>query len=90
MLTTLVRKDNDQQILSCHYPLLFWPQRMIMAHGHIHSGPNSISSEIAPFHPMRIDVGVDNSNYYPISYIQLKGIIEKQKLSVIDGKITGR
>ena len=83
MLTTIVRKDNDQQILSCHYPLLFWPPRMIMAHGHIHSGPNSISSEVAPFHPLRYDVGVDNNNFYPISYIKLMEIIERQKMQEI-------
>lgn len=83
MLTTIVRKDNDQQILSCHYPLLFWPPRMIMAHGHIHSGPNSTSSEIAPFHPMRVDVGVDNQNFYPISYIELMKLIEANKMQEI-------
>lgn len=78
----LVRNDNNQNLTCCHYPMLYWPTGTWMLHGHIHSGPNSSSSEKAPFHHLRLDVGVDNQNYYPISYIQLKEIIERQKLSV--------
>ena len=79
----LVRQDNNQQITACHYPMLFWPTGSIMLHGHIHSGPNSKSSERAPFHPMRFDVGVDNCNYKPISYLQLREIIDNQKMQEI-------
>lgn len=78
----LVRNDNNQQLTCCHYPMLYWPTGSWMLHGHIHSGPNSNSSEKAPFHHLRLDVGVDNSNYYPISYMHLKEIIKQQKLSV--------
>ena len=80
MLMTIVRQDNNQQVLSCHYPLLFWPPNTIMTHGHIHSGPTSNASEVAPFHPMRYDVGVDNSNYAPMSYVELKNIIDENRL----------
>lgn len=79
----LVRNDNNQNLTCCHYPMLFWPTGSWMLHGHIHSGPNSKSSEKAPFHPKRYDVGVDNNNFYPISYLQLKEIIEKQKMQEI-------
>jgi calcineurin-like phosphoesterase family protein len=86
----LVREDNNQQIIGCHYPMLFWPRGAIMTHGHIHSGPLSKSSEKAPFSPMRYDVGVDNCNYKPISYLELKEIIEQQKLSILDGEKVSR
>lgn len=76
ILTTIIRQDNNRQLISCHYPLLFWPSRTIMTHGHIHSGKKSISSEVAPFNSYRHDVGVDNTDdYAPISYIELSDII---------------
>lgn len=76
----LVRDDNNTQIVACHYPMLFWQPNIIMIHGHIHSGPDSTASEKAAFHPMRYDVGVDNNNYYPISYTKLINIITDQRL----------
>jgi calcineurin-like phosphoesterase family protein len=79
----LVRNDNDQQLTCCHYPMLYWPTRTIMLHGHIHSGPNSKSSETAPFHHLRYDVGCDNNEYRPISYLKLSEIIENQKLCAL-------
>ena len=75
----ILKHDNNQRIFCSHYPQLYWPREAIMAHGHIHSGPNSTSSEKAPFHPLRIDVGVDAHNYKPISYQEVKDIINKQK-----------
>lgn len=78
----IVRKDDDRQLYCCHYPLLYWPANTIMLHGHVHSGPNSTASEIVPFHPLRYDVGCDNNDYYPISYIELEEIINKQRLCV--------
>ena len=76
----LVVKDNNQQMTICHYPMLYWPNNAIMLHGHVHSGPKSTARDIVPFHPMRYDIGVDNNNYYPISYKNLMNIITEQRL----------
>ena len=86
IINTTVVQDDNQQIISCHYPMLFWPERAIMAHGHIHSGPTSTASEKASFHPMRYDVGVDNNNYEPISYLELKDIIDENKARWLNQK----
>ena len=79
----LVRNDNNQNLTCCHYPMLFWPTGSWMLHGHIHSGPNLKSSEKAPFHALRYDVGVDNNLFKPISYLELKEIIDNQKMQEV-------
>lgn len=61
----------------CHYPLMYWRRGYHMLHGHIHSGPNSTANEVVPYHFMRYDVGVDNNDFYPISYHQLKDLFAK-------------
>lgn len=48
--------------------------------GNCHSGPKSTSQEVCKFLPMRYDIGVDNNDYYPISYEQIKVTITKQLL----------
>ena len=63
-----------------HYPCEYWTRGAIHLHGHIHSGPKAETSEKTIFKPLRYDIGVDNNNYYPISYEQVKIIITKQLL----------
>jgi calcineurin-like phosphoesterase family protein len=77
--TVLIKNDNDQRLFISHYPHLYWPRDTWHLHGHIHSGPNSTSSEKAPFHVARYDIGCDNNQYKPISYQEVKDIINKQK-----------
>jgi calcineurin-like phosphoesterase family protein len=72
--------DGTQRLFLSHYPCEFWPSRAIHLHGHVHGGPNSKSSEKCIFKPLRYDVGVDNNDYYPISYVDLVEIIDKQKV----------
>ena len=79
----LIRETNER-IFASHYPHLYWPRGCFHIHGHIHSGPNSTSSEKAPFHPLRYDVGVDNNNYYPVSYRELMNIFDEQRLKSFD------
>ena len=48
--------------------------------GHVHWGPNSAGADAArlPYLlPTQYDVGVDNNNYTPVSYAQVKCIINK-------------
>ena len=63
-----------------HYPCEFWTRNAVHLHGHVHSGPTSSSSDICKFNPMRYDIGVDNNNFKPISYEEIKVIITKQLL----------
>lgn len=63
-----------------HYPCEFWTRGAVHLHGHIHSGPTSTSIETCTFKPMRYDIGVDNNNFKPISYEEIKIIITKQLL----------
>lgn len=58
-----------------HYPHLEWNRNAIHLHGHIHS--NNENGKIE-FNPMRYDVGVDNNNFFPISWKELKMIISNQ------------
>jgi calcineurin-like phosphoesterase family protein len=60
-----------QNILITHYPFLYWRRGSIHLHGHVHGGPGSTASEQVPYHFMRYDIGVDNNNYAPISYLDL-------------------
>ena len=64
----------------CHYPLLYWRRGYFMLHGHVHSGSTSTANEVMPFHHMRYDIGVDNNNFTPISYHQLKVILTKNAM----------
>ena len=70
-------EHNHINFLLCHYPLMFWRSRYVNLHGHVHSGPNIDAKEKVPFHPMRYDIGIDNNNYKPISYHELKIILTK-------------
>lgn len=72
--------DGYMKIFMSHYPHMSWPKNSVHLHGHVHSGPKSTSNEKIPYHPMRYDVGVDNNNYYPISYHELKVILTKKQL----------
>ncbi len=61
------------KLFMSHYPHLYWQRGFYHLHGHIHSGPNSTASEVEIPHRLRYDIGVDNNNYYPVSF---DGIVE--------------
>ena len=64
-----------------HYPCEFWTRGAVHLHGHIHSGKLSSPNEICKFNPLRYDIGVDNNDFKPISYEEIKIIITKQQLN---------
>jgi calcineurin-like phosphoesterase family protein len=70
--------DDQMRFFISHYPHLYWERGAYHCHGHIHSGPLSTASEVAPFHPLRIDIGVDAWDYKPVSYRELKQAFLKQ------------
>ncbi len=76
--------DGEQGIFLCHYPMATWNQAMKGSwnlFGHIHSGQYSSSSEDkVAVHPAQYDVGVDNNNFKPVSYEEIKIILTKRFL----------
>lgn len=81
-----LREEGKPQIIAeiivSHCPLMTWPHRDQGAYnlfGHIHSGPmcqNKIDRDL-PLWDKQYDVGVDNNNYTPISFEEIKKIIHK-------------
>ena len=71
-----------------HYPFLCYggawrnPNNAVyQLFGHIHSGPNSAGKDtdrLVHLFPYQYDIGVDNNNYFPVSWNQIKEIITKQ------------
>ncbi len=71
MLTIHIGK---RPIILCHYPLLCYPDGYYNLHGHVHSGPNNTSRDVlnTVFKSTQYDVGVDNNNYTPVSYEEIR------------------
>jgi len=80
--------DEYQRIVMCHYPLLTWNGKMRgswQLFGHIHSRPLSSASEQAlTFDKFQYDVGVDNNNFTPVSYEEIKTIFTHRALNMKD------
>jgi len=76
--------DGFQWINVCHYPIEAWSKKAKgswMLHGHIHSGSLSTAKDRnIRFIPNRYDIGVDNNNFTPVSYSDIKTIITRQNL----------
>lgn len=72
---------EDQKIVLCHYAMLTWNQShrgSWMLHGHSHGtlpeDPNAL----------RIDVGVDAWDYYPVSFAEIREKMSKKTFKPID------
>ena len=66
--------ENSQVIVLSHYPLLTYPKHLWNLCGHTHS------SKINKFNffKTQYDVGVDNNNYTPVSFKEIKEKIQNQ------------
>jgi len=65
-----VKSIEGQTVVACHYAMRVWPQShhgSYMLYGHSHG-------KLPPL-GLQWDVGVDNNNYYPISFNELKEIM---------------
>lgn len=79
-------KIDDQHIYLNHYPFLCYAgtyrsQPVIQLYGHVHSGQDSTgldNDRLKMTFPYQYDVGVDNNNYTPVSWEQIKEIIKNQ------------
>lgn len=75
--------EDGQRITLCHYPMYSWYQSHRGAwhlYGHHHGTLNFSIEKPFPF-PTMYDVGVDNNNFFPVSYEEIKAIITKQSLA---------
>ena len=75
---------DGQKILLNHYPFFTYStsrQTVWQLFGHVHSNPytsSDDSSKLQYLWPIQYDVGVDNNYYSPISFNQLKTIIQEK------------
>lgn len=77
---------NGQMIILNHNPFLCFGgayKDTWQLFGHVHSGPNSPrngldESRLKYLFPTQYDVGVDNNDYRPISYAQVRAKIQEQ------------
>ena len=68
-----------------HYPFLCFPEN-IQLFGHIHSSPSSESDDVSKFlshgdQHRQYDVGVDNNDYKPVSWQQIKSRYESTEIN---------
>lgn len=78
---------DNQWIYLNHYPFLCYGgsyknKPVWQLYGHVHSGPNCNGKDdcrLKITFPYQYDVGVDNNNYTPVSYNQIKEIINNKK-----------
>ena len=80
---------GDQTVYLNHFPFMCFshadPKQYekynVQLFGHIHSGPlcnGTDTSRSSILYPTQYDVGVDNNNYKPVSWEQVKQIINSQ------------
>ena len=78
--------EEPQRIILSHYPMITWNKKGYgswQLYGHIHSGPRSSASERGIITSItQYDVGVDNNNFFPVSYEKIKMIITKRFLKI--------
>ena len=69
-----VETIEGQTIVACHYSMRVWPQShygSYMLYGHSHGRLPPIG--------LQHDVGVDNNNFYPLSFEDIKKIMKNKK-----------
>lgn len=89
----LTLKIDGRYVYLNHYPFLCYGgawrnpgNAVYQLFGHVHSGPESAGKDtdrLLVLFPYQYDVGVDNNNYRPISWEQVKEMIEfREKIGV--------
>ena len=84
----MILKIDERTVYLNHYPYLCFggawrrPENAVFQlFGHVHTGPNCNgidTDRLVNLFPYQYDVGVDNNNYTPVSWEQVKEIIQKQ------------
>jgi calcineurin-like phosphoesterase family protein len=68
------KKIEGQLVVACHYAMRRWPKSHYGSwnvYGHSHGKLEPIGKQH--------DVGVDNNHFYPVSFYQLKSIMDKRE-----------
>ena len=86
----IILKIDERTVYLNHFPFLcfahsnpylYGDNYAINLFGHVHSGPLSKGDDIGRLQylfPTQYDVGVDNNNFFPVSWTQVESIINKQ------------
>lgn len=84
----MILKIDERTVYLNHYPYLCFggawrrPENAVFQlFGHVHTGPNCNgidTDRLVNLFPYQYDVGADNNNYTPVSWEQVKEIIQKQ------------
>ena len=80
----LLIQIGKQKIYLNHYPFLCYNSAndsVWQLFGHVHTSPRrsmQTGSRLGMLLPSQYDVGVDNNNFYPVSYHQVKNIITQE------------
>lgn len=87
----MILKIDNRCVILNHYPFLCYggtyysPEYTVWnLHGHVHSSPYDIekrgkdNDRLEFRFPYQYDVGVDNNNFKPVSWEEIKNIIERQ------------
>lgn len=75
---------ENQKICLNHYPFLCYDGSNVgvwQLFGHVHTNKNNTGNDAARLKvlfPTQYDVGVDNNDFTPVSFAQVKEVIEKQ------------
>lgn len=75
-------KGGSRLIVMCHYPMVSWNKAhwgSYMLHGHCHGNLNHLNASTT-----RYDVGVDNNNYMPILYDDIRLVMDKKTFIPVD------
>lgn len=83
---------GNRSVYLNHYPFLCYggtyrndEDAVWQLFGHVHSGPNNTGldcNRLTNLFPYQYDVGVDNNNYTPVSWNQVKEIIKSQNSKI--------
>lgn len=80
-----IRVDG-QKIVLCHFPMLTWNKAhrgAWMLHGHSHGSVNYLNVGTT-----RLDVGVDNFKYTPVSYEEVRDLLKDIEYTPVDHHTT--
>lgn len=86
-------KMHKQAIYLNHYPFLCYGgayKNVWQLFGHVHTCNNNIGLDacrLSALFPLQYDVGVDNNDFTPVSFEQVRCIIEKQKENALNNEI---
>lgn len=67
------KKIEEEYVIACHYAMLVWPKSHYgswQLYGHSHGRLNLETMG------KQYDIGVDNNNFYPVSFQQIKEIMK--------------